>query len=91
MQVMTDADGTSPPYMPYAASGDSSRIAAPGSTSALMRSRGSSLPRARCFCARLLAAAAGGVRGLLAQVGDDAAHRLRIGAEFRASADRVST
>ena len=69
--------------MPYAASGDSSRNAAPGSTSALMRSRGSSLPRARCFCARLLAAAAGDVRGLLAQVGDEAAHHLRVGPEFR--------
>ena len=48
MPVMMPADGTSPSYMPWAASADSSRNGVPGSSSPSTRSRGSSLPRDGC-------------------------------------------
>ena len=43
--VLFPALGTSPPYMPVAAKGLSSRKGLPGSRSASTRSRGNSLPR----------------------------------------------
>mmetsp|Transcript_7484 Transcript_7484/g.26197 ORF Transcript_7484/g.26197 Transcript_7484/m.26197 type:complete len:216 (-) Transcript_7484:1821-2468(-) len=46
--VTIPADGTSPPYIPKAASGDSSRTSAPASQMCAIRSRGSLLPRSRC-------------------------------------------
>src|SRR5919202_843235 len=48
MPVMIPAAGASPPYMPCAASGESSRNGLPGSSRAATRSRGSSLPLAEC-------------------------------------------
>src|SRR3954454_4160350 len=50
MPVMIPAAGASPSYMPYAASGESSRKGLPGSSSVSTRSRGSSLPRSTCRC-----------------------------------------
>src|SRR5512137_170709 len=49
MPVSTPAEATSPPYMPCAASWESSRKGAPTSRSWRMRSRGSSLPRSVCL------------------------------------------
>src|SRR5690348_6768463 len=49
MPVSRPAAGAAPSYMPCAASGESSRNGEPGSSSARMRSRDSSLPRAVCF------------------------------------------
>src|SRR6185437_9216471 len=46
--VMMPAAGMSSPYMPKAASCENSRNGAPGSISVRTRSRGRSLPRARC-------------------------------------------
>ncbi len=47
MPAISPAAGTSPPYMPCAASGPSSRKGEPGSSRASTRSRGSILPRSR--------------------------------------------
>src|SRR2546426_2522519 len=49
MPVMMPALGALSSYMPNAASCESSRKGEPGSSSRRRRSRGSSLPRARCF------------------------------------------
>jgi hypothetical protein len=46
---MMPAAGTAPSYMFHAASCDSSRNGEPTSSKRRMRSRGSSLPRLRCF------------------------------------------
>src|SRR3954452_19413623 len=46
--VITLAEWTSPPYRPYAASGDSSRNAVPGSIKRSTRWRASILPRDKC-------------------------------------------
>src|SRR5215471_8600045 len=48
MPVMMLAECTSPPYMPCAANGESSRNGLPGSSSRPMRSRASNFPRATC-------------------------------------------
>src|SRR6185503_2421306 len=47
--VMSPAAGTGSPYASHAASGESSRNGAPGSSSAATRSRGKSLPRPWCL------------------------------------------
>src|SRR6185436_3323584 len=49
MPQIIEAECTSPPYMPQAASCPTSRNGEPGSSRPRTRSRGSSLPRARCF------------------------------------------
>ena len=49
MPVTTPPDGTGESYISQAASGDNSRNGEPSSSRALMRSRGSILPRSRCF------------------------------------------
>src|SRR5688572_1700503 len=49
MPATIEAEGTSPPYMPQAASWPISRKGEPGSSSVRTRSRTSSLPRATCF------------------------------------------
>ena len=48
MPVTMPAPGASSSYMPFAASGDSSRKAEPGSSNRSIRSRTGSLPRSRC-------------------------------------------
>ena len=49
MPVMRPAPGSSSPYTPCAASAESSRNGEPGSSSAAMRSRASSLPALVCL------------------------------------------
>ena len=58
MPVTMPAAGASPSYRPQAASALSSRKGVPDRSRRSMRSRASSLPRARCRADRLLAAAA---------------------------------
>src|SRR6185312_12963072 len=53
MPVTSPAPGAAPSYMPCAASGENSRNGEPASSSARMRSRGSSLPRSVCFARAL--------------------------------------
>ena len=84
MPVMMPADGTSPSYMPCAASGDSSRNGVPGSSSRSTRSRGSSLPRADVALARLFAAALHRRVELGAQIRDQRLHGRGVARELGA-------
>ena len=81
MPVMMPAAWMSPSYMPFAASGDSSRNGEPGSSSRSTRSRGSSLPRS-VWRLRLFSSPPSAARAhLVLQFGDELPHRLGIGFE----------
>ena len=84
MQVMMLAAGTSPPYMPYAASGDSSSNGAPGIDQRVDAIARQELAARKVPLPRLLAAAARDLRRLRAQVRDELAHQRRVGAEVLA-------
>ena len=76
------APGASPSYMPCAASGESSRNGAPGSSRRSTRSRGSSLPRDVCRARAFSPPPMPHARELLAQVGDQRLVGRGVGVEF---------